>query len=157
MVNAFDYGDPAPRPTDDFALYAEGSAHAVRGRRDTSLPAGPLRPRGPARSTPADRKPAVLTFVVDVSGSMARRTASGLVRKALGLLLDQLRPDDRVALVVYGCRGQRGARAHRRPGGDPLAPSTACEPEGATNAEEGLALGYDLARRASTGQGRSTG
>ena len=52
----------------------------------------------------SDRKPAVLTFVVDVSGSMAQENRLGLVKQALGLLLDELAWEDRVALVVYGTR-----------------------------------------------------
>ena len=49
-----------------------------------------------------DRKPATLTFVIDVSGSMAREDRLELVKKALHLMLDRMRDTDEVALVVYG-------------------------------------------------------
>src|SRR5688500_6225479 len=50
---------------------------------------------------PEDRDPALLIFVIDVSGSMADGGRLELVKRALGLLLDELRPEDRVGIVVY--------------------------------------------------------
>lgn len=44
----------------------------------------------------------VLTFVVDVSGSMDLDNRLGLVRRALRLLVDELRPTDEVGIVTYG-------------------------------------------------------
>jgi len=44
-----------------------------------------------------DRKPAVLTFVVDVSGSMGDSGRLEMVKRALHELLDQMRDDDRWA------------------------------------------------------------
>jgi len=146
LVNAFDYGDPAPRHG-DFRVVAEGSATPFAGRRDNPR-YRILRFGIHAREVDTShRKPAVLTFVVDVSGSMAAENRLGLVRKSLSLLLDQLRPDDRVALVVYGSHGH----VVLEPTSDLEAIRSAIDrlvPEGATNAEEGLVLGYDLARRA---------
>jgi Ca-activated chloride channel family protein len=96
-----------------------------------------------------DRLDATLTFVIDVSGSMAMEQRLGLVQRSLGLLVDRLRPDDAVAIVVYGT----DARVV-------LEPTSAAEPEvirdaidqllpeGSTNAQAGLELGYELARRA---------
>jgi Ca-activated chloride channel family protein len=45
--------------------------------------------------------PANLVFLVDVSGSMHRREGLPLVQATLRLLVDQLRPQDRVSLVTY--------------------------------------------------------
>lgn len=45
--------------------------------------------------------PANLVFLVDVSGSMDRREGLPLVKGTLKLLVDQLRPQDKVSLVVY--------------------------------------------------------
>ncbi len=143
MINRFNYGD-APPAKDDFALYAEGSpVRLVDGPRRYLLRLG-VQGREVAEGF---RPPADLVFVVDVSGSMARENRLGLVRQALGLLVDQLGPADRVALVVYGTRGQvvlplvadhnaiRGAL-------DRL------QSNGSTNAEEGLRLGFELALEA---------
>ncbi|HEY7862804.1 MAG TPA: YfbK domain-containing protein, partial [Thermoanaerobaculia bacterium] len=93
-----------------------------------------------------DRKPAVLTFVVDVSGSMARENRLELVKRALSLLLSQLRSSDRVGLVVYGT----DARRILDPTSDIEAIREAIArlvPEGSTNAEAGLRMGYEMAAR----------
>jgi Ca-activated chloride channel family protein len=49
----------------------------------------------------AQLAPANLVFLVDVSGSMDRREGLPLVKSTLKLLVDQLREQDRVSLVVY--------------------------------------------------------
>lgn len=143
FVNAQTYDDPAPnvRRGGDFALYAEGAPAAFYPGDRTRL----LRFSVKAREIDErDRKPAVLTFVVDVSGSMDQENRLGLVKRALGLLLDELGPDDRVGLVVYGTEGRvllrhtRDLEAIRRA-------ISELRPEGSTNAEEGLRLAYDLA------------
>lgn len=121
-----------------------------------------------------DRKPAQLTFVIDVSGSMAREDRLELVKRALRLLVNRLRHDDRVGVVVYGTEGRVllepvaiGGQWARGPDGRPdsddrdeeyLAGWSAArrrileaidrlQPEGSTNAEHGLRLGYEMARR----------
>jgi Ca-activated chloride channel family protein len=141
-VNYFDYGDEPPAKG-DFAIHAEG-APSIFGQNDRYYL---LRFNIHGREIDAaDRQPAHLVFVVDVSGSMDRENRLGLVKKALALLLDQLRGDDRVALVVYGSRG----RVLLEPTSDRDAIRRAIEqlrPEGSTNAEEGLRLAYDLAAR----------
>lgn len=143
IVNALDYGDPPPAEG-DFALHAEGAPTPFGGGERYRL----LRFAIQAREVDvADRKPAALTFVVDVSGSMAQENRLGLVQAALGLLLDELRPDDRVALVTYGSQ----ARVVVRPTADKEALRTAIDalrPEGSTNAEEGLVFGYRVASSA---------
>ncbi len=147
MVNFFDYGDAPPTGEapggSDFAIQAEGAP--------TPFGEGPayrlvrFNVRGRVVDA-ADRKPATLVFVVDVSGSMAREDRLGLVKQSLGLLLDQLRPDDRVGLVVYGSVG----RVLLEPTGDRERIRSAIGQlgsGGSTNAEEGLVLAYDLAER----------
>ncbi len=49
----------------------------------------------------AELPPANLVFLVDVSGSMQPEERLPLLKKSLKLLVDQLRPQDRVALVTY--------------------------------------------------------
>ncbi|WP_236069424.1 vWA domain-containing protein [Citreicoccus inhibens] len=53
------------------------------------------------RLSVAERKPAHLTFLVDVSGSMSSPDRLPLAKRALRLLVDQLRDGDTVALVTY--------------------------------------------------------
>ncbi|HVF59047.1 MAG TPA: von Willebrand factor type A domain-containing protein [Thermoanaerobaculia bacterium] len=142
MVNAFDYADPAPRDR-DFTVRAEGSPTPfAEGGRYRVLRFG-IRAR---EVHAAERKPAVLTFVVDVSGSMDYENRLGLVKQALGLLLDELRPEDRVGLVVYGDEGQVLLN-HTSDKGAIRRAIDRLVPEGSTNAEEGLLLGYQLAEQ----------
>ena len=122
-----------------------------------------------------DRKPAQLTFVIDVSGSMDREDRLELVKRALRLLVDQLRDDDRIGIVVYGTQGrvllEPVALGGRVALADDMPPRSddrgeessgvwdagrrhvldaieQLHPEGSTNAEHGLQLGYAMARRA---------
>ncbi len=145
MVNFFSYGDEPPR-RGDFAIHGEGApspfAGGAGGERYRLLRWN-LRAR---EVSAADRKPAALTFVVDVSGSMDFENRLGLVQQALGLLLDELRADDRVALVVYGSAG-RVLLEHTSDKGAIRRAIDRLVAEGSTNAEEGLALGYGLAER----------
>ncbi len=142
FVNFFDYRDPAPR-RGEFTLTAEGAPSPwQRGPRYQLLRVGV---RGRDISA-AQRQDATLIFVVDVSGSMARGDRIQLVKRALHLLLDQLGGGDQVGLVVYGSQG----RVLLEPSNDLMAVRRAIDrlsTGGSTNAEEGLLLGYELARR----------
>ena len=94
FVNAFKYDYAAP--TDGaFAIHLEGAPSIFADSKRTHL----LRIELKGRVIPdEDRKDAALTFVVDVSGSMAEENRLGLVKKALTLLVDQLRPTAKWAL-----------------------------------------------------------
>ncbi len=52
----------------------------------------------------AERPRANLVFLIDTSGSMNEANKLPLVRQSLSMLLDQLRPDDSVAIVTYAGR-----------------------------------------------------
>ncbi len=142
FLNYFDYGD-APPERGDFALHSDlAPAPFATGKRYQILRFG-IRGR---EVSAENRKPATLIFVVDVSGSMNRENRLGLVISSLERLLDQLRADDRVGLVIYGSRGQ----VLLEPTGDHGAIRRAVQSlhsGGSTNAEEGLGLAYDLATR----------
>ncbi|MCP4660013.1 MAG: DUF3520 domain-containing protein [bacterium] len=140
LINYFDYGDPAPR-RGDFAIHAEGAPSPFGEGGRYYLLRFNLHGREVAERR---RPPAILTFVVDVSGSMRRENRLGLVKQALAMLLHQLRPSDRVALVVYGSQG-RVLLDHTSDHDRIRWAIDELRPEGSTNAEEGLRLAYDLA------------
>jgi Ca-activated chloride channel family protein len=142
FVNAFSYGDRPPA-RGDFAIRAEGAPTPFMKGSLYRVVRFNVRGRVVDEK---DRKPAVLTFVVDVSGSMNLENRLQLVKKALGLLLDHLKSSDRVGLVVYGSHAQKIL--------DPTfdkeairSAITSLTPEGSTNAEDGLRTGYEVAAR----------
>jgi len=97
----------------------------------------------------SERKDASLTFVIDVSGSMNRENRLELVKESLALLVAQLDERDRVSIVVYGSEAR--VVLEPTPGDDRRTIQRAIDrlsPEGATNAEAGLRLGYQMADEA---------
>jgi Ca-activated chloride channel family protein len=144
FVNYFDAGYPSPEGV-AFALYADGAPSPFHRDGSYILRFGV---QG-YQVSEAERKPASLTFVIDVSGSMDMENRLGLVKQSLQLLVDRLRPTDTVAIVVYGS----DARVVLNPtsGEDRnriLDAIYSLRTDGATNAEAGLRLGYQLAYRA---------
>ena len=96
----------------------------------------------------AELPPVNLVFLVDVSGSMDDPNKLPLVQKALNVLIDQLRPEDRVSMVVYA--GAAGAVLPPTAGNEKLMMRCAVEAlhaGGSTAGGEGLALAYDLAEQ----------
>jgi Ca-activated chloride channel family protein len=95
------------------------------------------------------RKDVSLTFVIDISGSMDMDNRLGLVKRSLEMLVEQLRPSDKVGIVVYGSDARvvlDPTPASRK--GRILEAIYSLRTEGATNAEAGLRLGYKMAMRA---------
>ncbi len=89
-----------------------------------------------------------LVFLVDVSGSMQDPNKLPLVKRGLGYLVDQLRSNDHVAMVVYaGASGlvlkpTAGDKKRRIQGAlDDL------EAGGSTNGAGGIQLAYETARK----------
>ena len=142
FVNAFDY-NYTPPSDEAFAVHLEGAPSKFgEGKRLQLLHIGIQ-----GRIIPdTDRKNAILTFVIDVSGSMRMENRLGLVKRALTLLVGQLRPEDKIGIVVYGSAARvilpHTSIVNRE---HILTAIHALAPEGATNAEAGLRMGYKLA------------
>ena len=99
-----------------------------------------------AYDVPREVRPAAnLVFLVDVSGSMDEPDKLPLVKSALSLLADNLRPDDTVSIVVYaGNAGMVLAPTHD---GRYVKQALECLAAGGSTAGgEGIALAYDTAR-----------
>ena len=144
FINAFDYNYDPPME-DAFAIHIDGAPSKFGEGKRLQL----LRIGLQGRVIPAEqRKDAILTFVIDVSGSMEKENRLELVKKALTLLVDQLRSTDKVGIVVYGSHG-RLVLPHTgiEQRGTILSAIHALKPGGSTNAEEGLQIGYNLAWR----------
>ena len=142
FVNYFGPGYPEFDDT-DFRIYADGSPSPFRDGFEL------VRIGLQARTVDESERPtARLTFVVDVSGSMGRENRLGLVRQSLHMLVDRLRDDDEVALVAYGSTAEIVLRPTSARNEDEI--DWAIErlvPNGSTNAEDGLRLGYEMAGR----------
>ena len=94
-----------------------------------------------------DLPPSNLVFLLDVSGSMDHPDKLPLLKKAFALLVDQLRPQDRVAIVVYA--GAAGLVLPSTPGHRQdriLAALEKLQAGGSTAGGAGLALAYATAR-----------
>ncbi|WP_330238805.1 vWA domain-containing protein [Streptomyces sp. NBC_00525] len=143
FVNSFRQG--YHRPTGNgFSVSVDGARAGGEGG-DWSLVRVGLATR--AAPSSADRPPAALTFVVDVSGSMNSPDRLGLVKTSLGILTDELRDDDSISLVTFSDEAEtvrpmtrlKGHRGEVRDAVDSL------EPGSSTNVGAGVERGYDEA------------
>ena len=143
LINYFTYDLPDPEGPDPFSVQTEvGPAPwnpmhrlvriGIQGQRiDTE-----------------DLPPSNLVFLVDVSGSMQPANKLPLLKSALRMLVNQMRPQDRVAIVVYA--GAAGLVLHPTSGADKetiLEALSRLEAGGSTAGGAGLRLAYDVARR----------
>ncbi|MFV1988462.1 MAG: von Willebrand factor type A domain-containing protein, partial [Gemmatimonadota bacterium] len=95
-----------------------------------------------------DLPPSNLVFLLDVSGSMQAENKLPLLKRSLRLLVNELRPNDRVAVVVYA--GAAGLVLESTPGRQReriLAAIEELEAGGSTAGGEGLRLAYEVAAR----------
>jgi Ca-activated chloride channel family protein len=143
LINYFPYRYPDPKGDVPFSVNTEVSvapwnpAHrllriGLQGRRmDTaSLP------------------PNNLVFLIDVSGSMNEPDKLPLLKAAFKLLALNLRPQDRVSIVVYA--GAAGVVLPTTPGSEKgaiLAALDRLEAGGSTAGGAGIRLAYDIARQ----------
>ena len=91
--------------------------------------------------------PSNLVFLIDVSGSMQSPDKLPLVQRAFRALVQELRPEDRVAIVVYA--GAAGLVLPSTPGTrkeEILDAIDRLEAGGSTAGGAGLRLAYDVAR-----------
>jgi Ca-activated chloride channel family protein len=142
MINYFPYDYALPRGEHPLAITTElGRAPWNDGHRllRIGLATRPVE----TESLPASN----LVFLLDVSGSMQSWDKLPLVKRSLRLLVDQLRPQDRVAIVVYA--GAAGLVLGSTPGSRKdviLDAIDRLEAGGSTAGGAGLRLAYHVAR-----------
>lgn len=140
IVNAFEYGDHAPEHA-TFRIFVEGAPAPFSPGRDL-LRLG-IKGRRLGRE---EQRPAVLTFLVDASGSMAQPDRIGLARQALEELAARLGPDDQIQLLAFNETARvllapTPAGQHE----ELLAAFDRIQPTGPTNLERGMQLAYSQA------------
>lgn len=143
IVNAFDYGDTAPDRT-TFRVHVEG-APSPFGSDLMMLRIG-VKGRRLGRE---EQRPAMLTFLIDTSGSMAQPDRIGLARISFRLLLENLASSDRIQIVAYDDRAR--VVLDPTPASQAalvLAAFDALQCTGSTNLEDGMRKAYELAARA---------
>ncbi len=126
LINYFPYDYPAP-DAGDAPFRPTVSTFQTPWNADTQLVHIALQGEMPALD---DRPPLNLVFLIDTSGSMNDPAKLPLLKQSFRLMLDQLRPEDEVAIVEYaGSAGQV------------LAPTAASERTTILNAIQSLGAG----------------
>jgi Ca-activated chloride channel family protein len=143
LVNYFPYSYPEPRASDPVSIST--SVAAAPWNRTHRLVMIGLKARSIAT---ASLPPNNLVFLIDVSGSMMSPDKLPLVKSAFELLVNQLRPQDRVSIVVYA--GSAGLVLPSTPGSNKetiMDAITRLEAGGSTAGGAGLRLAYDVAKK----------
>jgi Ca-activated chloride channel family protein len=143
MINYFKYDYPEPEGEHPFSVYTE-LAVCPWNTKHNLLHVG-LRGKSIDKSS---LPPSNLVFLIDVSGSMGDPNKLPLLKSAFGLLVNELRAQDRVAIVVYA--GAAGLVLESTPGNRKEAIMAAIdnlEAGGSTAGGAGLKLAYAEAEK----------
>ena len=142
MINYFHYDYPQPSAEDPFSVNTEISD--CPWDKDHKLVLIGLQ----GKKIPTENLPASnLVFLIDVSGSMMDENKLPLVKASMKLLVDQLREQDKVALVVYA--GNAGLVLPATNGTEKTKIKDAIdnlEAGGSTAGGEGIKLAYKTAK-----------
>jgi Ca-activated chloride channel family protein len=141
MVNYFKYAYPPPDGPAPVAIHTE-VAPAFWNPTHRLVRIG-IRARDIDISA---RKSANLVFLIDVSGSMMEEAKLPLVQRSLHLMVDPLREDDKVTMVVYA--GNTGLVLPPTSGSEKAAIHNAIDrlkAGGSTNGGAGIELAYRMA------------
>jgi Ca-activated chloride channel homolog len=139
LVNYFEYDYPQPIGGEPFSVTNE-IASCPWNQKHKLVSIGLQGKKVAAENTP----PSNIVFLLDVSGSMNQADKLPLLKNGLRVLVNQLKPNDRVAIVVYA--GHSGL----------VLPSTNdknkilqalnnLEAGGSTNGGQGIQLAYNVA------------
>jgi len=143
MVNYFNYDYPEPQGDHPFTVTTEISECPWRPRHQL-LQVGLQGKHIDNENLPASN----LVFLLDVSGSMNAPNKLPLLKSSFKLLVNQLRPQDRVAIVVYA--GAAGTVLPSTSGADKQAILDALEQlsaGGSTAGSAGIEQAYAIAER----------
>lgn len=141
FVNYFNYDYPNPEDGHPLSINLEWSQ--CPWNADNQLLHIGLQAKKLARE---DQQPSNLTFLIDVSGSMSDPEKLPLLKKAFKMLVHNLKPADKVSIVVYA--GAAGCILPPTAGSDKekiVAALENLEAGGSTAGGEGVRLAYKLA------------
>jgi len=143
MINYFRYDYPEPRGEHPFSVYTELAACPWNNKHEL-LQVG-LRGKSIDKSS---LPPSNMVFLIDVSGSMNSPNKLPLLKSAFALLINEIRPQDHVAIVVYA--GAAGLVLESTPGNKKELIMSAIdnlEAGGSTAGGAGLRLAYREAEK----------
>jgi Ca-activated chloride channel family protein len=143
MVNYFTYNYAQPKGDDPFAVFTEIST-APWNPKHKLVHIGLQGKRIPTDHLP----PSNLVFLIDVSGSMADANKLPLLKSSFRMLVEELRPQDHVAIVVYA--GAAGLVLEPTSGEDKsriLDALDRLEAGGSTAGGAGINLAYAVAKK----------
>lgn len=141
MINYFSYNYTEPKGEHPFTVYTEMSVCPWNSKHQL-LHIG-LKGKSMDKS---ELPPSNLVFLIDVSGSMNNANKLPLLKSAFRMLVNELRPADRVAIVVYA--GAAGLVLESTPGSEKekiLGSIERLEAGGSTAGGAGLLLAYKTA------------
>lgn len=142
MINYFKYDYPQPKNDQPFSINTEYN-ESPWNQGHKLLKVGLQ-----GKNIPMDKLPASnLVFLIDVSGSMNEQNKLPLLKSAFKVLLDQLRPMDKVGIVVYA--GSAGVVLPPTSAKEKATISKALDnlqAGGSTAGGEGIELAYKLAQ-----------
>ncbi len=143
MINYFSYEYERPKKNDPYSINSELAVCPWNETHQLLLVG--LRAKEIDKSNlPASN----LVFLIDVSGSMQAENKLPLVQSAMRMLVNELRPNDRIAIVVYA--GAAGIVLESTPGNQKQKIIDAIEglsAGGSTAGGEGIRLAYQTAQK----------
>ncbi len=142
MVNYFDYDYTGPKDDVPFAVHTEVS-DCPWDEKHQLVHIGLQGKKIPTENLP----PSNLVFLIDVSGSMSSPNKLPLLKAGFRMLIDQIRPIDRVAIVVYA--GAAGLVLPSTSGQEKekiLQALDNLQAGGSTAGGEGIRLAYEVAK-----------
>ena len=143
MINYFYYDYPQPTGEHPFSVTTE-LARCPWNANNYLLHVGLQGKSIDKSELPASN----LVFLLDVSGSMGMQNKLPLLKRAFKMLVNELRPQDRVAIVVYA--GAAGKVLESTPGNEKRTIIESLEKlnaGGSTAGGEGLKLAYKIAKK----------
>ncbi|MCB8964416.1 MAG: von Willebrand factor type A domain-containing protein [Bacteroidales bacterium] len=143
LINYFDYDYPQPKNGHPFSITIEADKCPWNTKHQLFL-VGLKGENINENEIPANN----LTFLIDVSGSMSSANKLPLLKQAFKYLVENLRPQDRVAIVVYA--GAAGVVLESTPGNQKekiIAALDMLQAGGSTAGGEGINLAYKIAKQ----------
>lgn len=141
LINYFEYDYPQPVDDVPFSVSTE-TAISPWNAKHKIVQIGLQGKKIALDNTPA----ANLVFLIDVSGSMNSPDKLPLLKEGLRMMVSQLKPQDRVAIVVYaGSSGLVLPSTSVSNKGEIIAALNKLEAGGSTNGGEGIQLAYTVA------------